>query len=61
MSLSRRQWLQFSGLSALGLAARAEAAPAEDVPAPIAALQPRTDGVTPIAIEERRDRIARAQ
>ena len=61
MSLSRRQWLRFSGLSALGLSARSEAAPADDVPAPIAALQRRTEGVTPIAVEERRDRIARAQ
>jgi len=47
MSLSRRQWLRFSGLSALGLSARSEAAPAEDV--------------APIAIEERQGRIAKAQ
>ena len=62
MSLSRRQWLRFSGLSALGLSARAEAAaPAGEVPAPIAALQPMTEGVTPISVDERKARLARAQ
>jgi Xaa-Pro dipeptidase len=33
----------------------------EELPAPIAALQPMTDGVTPISVEERRERITRAQ
>ena len=61
MSLSRRQWLRFSGLSALGLSARAEAAATEELPAPIAALQSMTDGVIPISVDERKARIARAQ
>lgn len=61
MSLSRRQWLRFSGLSALGAAAPADAAPAGELPAPIAALQPMTEGVVPISLDERRARLARAQ
>jgi len=61
MSLSRRQWLGFSGLSALGLSARAEAATTEELPAPIAALQSMTEGVVPISVDERKARIARAQ
>jgi len=61
MSLSRRQWLGFSGLSALGLAARAEAAATEELPGPISALKSMTEGVVPISVEERKARIARAQ
>ena len=61
MSLSRRQWLRFSGFSALGLSAPPETTPARDVPAPIAALQPMTEGVSPIATSERKPRMARAQ
>jgi len=61
MSLSRRQWLGFSGLSALGLSARAEAATTEELPAPIAALQSMTEGVVPISVDERKARIARAE
>jgi len=61
MSLSRRQWLGFSGLSALGLAARAEATATEELPAPISALESMTEGVVPISVEERKARIARAQ
>ena len=61
MSLSRRQWLRFSGFSALGLSVPPEPVPARDVPAPIAALQPMTDGVSPITVEERKARLARAQ
>jgi Xaa-Pro dipeptidase len=61
MSLSRRQWLRFSGLSALGLSAPPAAAAPEDVPAPIAALKTMTDGVAPIAVDEHKARIARAQ
>jgi Xaa-Pro aminopeptidase len=66
MSLSRRLWLRFSGLSVLGVAAPPGTAPpagtaTDEVPAPIAALKPMTDGVTPISVEERRERIARAQ
>jgi len=61
MSLSRRQWLGFSGLSALGLTARAEGAATEELPAPISALKSMTEGVVPISVEERKARIARAQ
>jgi Xaa-Pro dipeptidase len=68
MSLSRRQWLRFSGLSALGLGVAHDAAPAaetasgpSEIPAPLAALKPMTEGVSPITLEERRARISRAQ
>lgn len=65
MTLSRRQWLEATGVGALGSAlvtgAEAEAAPADETPAPIAALKPITDGVAPISLEERRARLARAQ
>jgi Xaa-Pro dipeptidase len=67
MSLSRRQWLRFSGFSALGLSVPPEPTPSPaptpppDVPAPIAALQPMTEGVAPITVEERKARLARAQ
>lgn len=64
MTLTRRDWLQASGAAACGATllpcASAQAAPQEP-PAPIAALKPMTDGVTPITLEERRDRILRAQ
>lgn len=64
MTLTRRDWLQVSGAAAFGAAlepaASAQAAEA-DLPAPIAALKPMTDGVAPIALEEHRGRIARAQ
>jgi Xaa-Pro dipeptidase len=65
MSLTRRQWLEFAGLAAAGSAAlpdgSAQAAPADEVPAPIAALTSMTDGLSPIAPDEHRARIARAQ
>jgi Xaa-Pro aminopeptidase len=61
MSISRRQWLTSSGLSALGLAARAEAATSDELPAPITALKPMTEGVVPISVEERKARIERAR
>lgn len=62
MSLRRRDVLHLSGTLALGsvLPGRADSAPG-DPPAPIAALKSMTEGVVPIAIEERRTRIARAQ
>jgi len=64
VTLTRRDWLQVSGASAVGAAlthaSTAQAAEA-DPPAPIAALKPMTDGVTPVTLEERRGRIARAQ
>src|SRR5581483_826747 len=43
----------------LGAAKAADEAP--PLPAPILALQPMTDGVTPISLEEHRSRIRRAQ
>ena len=48
MSLSRRQWLEAAGLTAVGtslpFASPAEAAALDEVPAPIAALKPMSDG-----------------
>jgi Xaa-Pro dipeptidase len=64
MTLSRRQWFEATGAAAFGAALIPErAAEAQDAPppAPIAALQPMTDGVAPIALDERRARVARAQ
>ena len=63
MRLSRRDVLRGStalGVSAGAPAVRSNAAPA-DVPAPVAALTPMTDGVSPITTDEHRRRIARAQ
>jgi Xaa-Pro dipeptidase len=61
--LSRRRALQLSaGAAALAAAPEAAAqAPADDLPPAVRALQPMTDGVSPIAVEEHRARIARAQ
>ena len=62
MKPSRRDVLR--GSIALGAAAAAPPARAEDtpdVPAPIAALTPMTDGAAPITVDEHRRRIARAQ
>jgi len=65
-SLPRRRMLTLSG-SALTLAALrprgaiAQAPAADDLPAPIRALQPMIDGVAPVAAEEHRGRLARAQ
>jgi Xaa-Pro dipeptidase len=65
-SLPRRRMLQLSG-SALALAtlaprdARTQAPAADDLPTPIRALTPRTDGVAPIGADEHRGRLARAQ
>ena len=66
MTLSRRDLLHLGGASVAGALAapltRAEAAPPlDEVPAPIAALAPMTDGVAPIAPDEHRARIRRAQ
>jgi Xaa-Pro dipeptidase len=67
MSLSRRDAFRLSGATALGVSLPSRAAseppqaPEPELPAPIAALQPMLDGVTPIAVEERRGRLARAQ
>ncbi len=63
-SLPRRRLLQLSGGAGALLAAAprldAVAQPA-DVPAALRSLRPMTDGVTPIAVEEHRARLARAQ
>jgi Xaa-Pro dipeptidase len=66
VTLSRRDLLHLcGGAAAVTLAdvgAGAEAAPpAADPPPAIAALRPMTDGVSPISIDERRARLARAQ
>ena len=64
MTLTRRDWLQVSGAAALGStlsASKAAQAAAEEPPAAIAALEPMTEGVPPISLDERRSRIARAQ
>jgi len=65
VTLSRRDLLRLSG--ALGAAAFVPAADAADeaaskaTPAPIAALQPMAEGVSPITVDEHRARVARAQ
>jgi Xaa-Pro dipeptidase len=67
--LSRRRLLQISGAAAFATAAgrgEAEAAQAgaaaePQLPAPIAALGDRTAGVSPITLDERRGRLARAR
>jgi Xaa-Pro aminopeptidase len=64
MSPSRRRLFQLSASAGLAAALprRAEPAPpADEPPAPIAALKPMTEGVSPITVEERRGRVARAQ
>jgi Xaa-Pro dipeptidase len=65
MTLSRRQWFEVTGAAALGTtlgpAVESQAAPAEETPAPIAALKPMAEGMTPISLEERKARVARAQ
>jgi len=60
MPVTRRRLLQLSGPAALGAAARSDAASPE-VPAPIAELKPMTEGVSPITVDERKARLARAQ
>jgi len=60
MTVSRRRLLQLSSAATLGAAIPGPAAP-EGVPGPIAELKPMTDGVSPIGLDERRARIARAQ
>ena len=63
-SHDRRDFFKASGAAALGAVAwpsSAEAQATPDLPAPIAALRPMTDGVMPITTEERRIRVAKAQ
>ena len=64
--LSRRRMLQLSGsVTALGaLAARdvlGQSPTADDLPPPVLALQPMTDGVEPISVDEHQGRLVRAQ
>ena len=65
MTLTRRQVLQLSGAAAVGAAATGAAplpaAPSSPLPVPIAALKPMTSGVSPISLDERKARLARAQ
>ena len=62
MSLSRRELLQLTAPLALGATVtRTASADEGDLPAPIAALKPRLEGVVAISLDERRGRIARAQ
>lgn len=63
MTLTRRDLLRLSGTAALGsaLPRQAQAAPAGELPAPIAALKPMTGGVAAIGLEERQARLARAR
>src|SRR5262245_26431461 len=66
MSLSRRDVLQLSCGAALRAfdvpeETHAQSPPGEDTPAPIAALKSMTDGVSPITVDERKGRLARAQ
>lgn len=66
-SINRRGFFHTSSTAALGAVAAAsavrdvEAQPAGALPEPIAALRPMTDGVSPITLDERRARVARAQ
>jgi len=62
MDLTRRGLMRLSGLLAFGSAVPAGSQPVqEEVPPPLAALKPMTDGVTPIGLDERRQRLARGQ
>ncbi len=62
MSVSRRRFLQASGLGAGALAVSVPARAAEDkLPAPIQALSEPKEKVTPISLDQRRARLQRAQ
>jgi Xaa-Pro dipeptidase len=61
MPITRRGLLQLSSAAALGAAAPSADAAADSVPAPIAALKPMTEGLSPISLDERKARLARAQ
>jgi Xaa-Pro dipeptidase len=65
-ALPRRRMLRLSGCAAAVAAlapsgASGQAPATEELPAPIRALAPMTEGVTPIATDEHRSRLARAQ
>jgi Xaa-Pro dipeptidase len=58
----RRELFRVSAAAAIGAALPARAlALAEEPPPSIAALQPRTEGIAPISLDERRARLQRAQ
>jgi Xaa-Pro aminopeptidase len=60
--LPRRELFRISAAAALGAAAPAPAhAQPEELPPSVAALQPRTEGVAPIGVDERKARLERAQ
>jgi Xaa-Pro dipeptidase len=63
MGFSRREWLRLSGASAVTALASPDpsSAQAPEPPPAIAALTPMTEGVQPIALEERRARLERAR
>jgi Xaa-Pro dipeptidase len=66
MDVSRRQLLQLSGCAGalaaiLPPGALAREAAEGDLPAPLRALQPLTEGLAPITLEERRTRLERAR
>lgn len=65
-ALPRRRMLQLSGSAAAAAAlvpgaASGQAPATDELPAPIRALAPMTEGVTPIGTDEHRGRLARAQ
>jgi Xaa-Pro dipeptidase len=67
MKQNRRNFLGLAALASTSIAVpnnlfgRSQASNTEDLPKEIRDLQPQKDGVVPITIEERKQRIARAQ
>jgi Xaa-Pro dipeptidase len=63
MSLTRRDLLGLGGSAVIGSTLRPGIAAADtpDLPAPIAALKPMLEGVSPISLAERKARLGRAQ
>jgi Xaa-Pro dipeptidase len=66
MPFSRRRLIQLSAAAGAGAALPASAQPPaparnDETPAPIAALKSMADGVSPITVDERRGRVAKAQ
>lgn len=63
MNISRRRWFQYSAgtVAAAATSSSAQAAPAEALPAPIAALKSRRNEAKPITNEERLQRMENAQ
>jgi Xaa-Pro aminopeptidase len=62
LAFSRREWIQAAAGVAVGSTLLPQSAAAEgELPAPVAALKPMTEGVSPIGIDERKARLRRAQ